>query len=159
MDTLQIMDITSSLHPLHNQFQGVFPSDKLTKFEIKSKCACIVHTAPRTHKGEHWVAIMIFEDHQEYFDRISNFLHRTGLPMKIIRRTVQNVFTSTCGAHCIYFLFHRSRGIPMHHIVKKMSDRKVTNFVNGLYHSDDRFNQLVDTNIVNQLSVPYVIRK
>ncbi len=164
MDTLQIMDIVSSLHPLRENFKGVFPSDRLTNFQVKPKSCCIVNTAPSTHRGEHWIAIMIFEDHQEYFDtyglpprhRIHNFLQRTGLPTRINRKTVQNPFTSTCGAHCIYFLYHRTRGIPMHHLVKKMCDRKVTNFVNGLYSSDEHFNQLLDMNIVNQLSVPFV---
>ncbi len=162
MDSIQIFDIVNSLHPLREDFQGVYPCDKLYRILVKPGTCCIINTAPSSHRGEHWIAVMWFNSHQEYFDsyglppnpRIQRFLESTGYKTRYNRKRVQGLFSSTCGAHCIYFLYHRNKGTPMHHVIKNMNDKRVTNFVNGLYSSEHELTELLDSNIVNQLSFP-----
>ncbi len=112
---------------------------------MNGKWACIVNTAPSTHRGEHWVAAIRIDKYPEYYDSY-------GLPppsaihQKILRhykkykynhRQVQAPFAITCGAHCIYFIHKRIQGEPMEKITKNVTDNKVQKFVQTFYSPDE----------------------
>ena len=112
MDTIQIRHVVNSLYPLKQKFIGVFPIDKLHRILISRHKCCIINTAPSTHKGQHWVAIYFNVNRVEFFDsyglepqgQIKTWLRENRMKWKHNRRQVQNVFTATCGAHCLYYL-------------------------------------------------------
>ena len=167
MDTIQIMEITRKLLPLKNRFLGVFPLDKINKINTKTNYSCIVNTALSTHKGEHWIAIYFARTTVEYFDsygmkpkpEIHRWIHDKKKKYIYNRRQVQGTFQATCGAHCIYFLYHRCQGIKMREIALNQNDLKVTMFVNSLYSPDDELEETLETESINQAAKmfnPYV---
>ncbi len=68
MDSVQIHNTIASLSPLNSIFCGTFPIDMLNKIPLHGNTAAIINTAPSTHKGKHWVAVMNLNKKQEYFD-------------------------------------------------------------------------------------------
>ncbi len=145
MDTIQIMEIIKRLPCVQRIFIGVYPIDKLERIRMIDKWACIINTAPSTHPGEHWVALVQIDKYPEYFDSY-------GLPppkaivRKILRHytkykynsnQVQGPFATTCGAHSIYFIYRRVKGDQMDTITDNVTDKKVTQFVNGIYSPDE----------------------
>ncbi len=164
MDSIQINQIISNLSPLNKIFQGTFPIDKLHKIPLHGNTAAIINTAPSTHKGKHWVAIMNVNNKQEYFDsyglppknEISHHLKKRG-NYTFNNVPTQNLFSAACGAHCIYFLFHRSKGYPLREIVKQTSDKTVISFVSNLYSPYNEFEELDNIVHYNQSSTPYFL--
>ena len=65
------------------------------------------------------------------------------------KRVVQGTFQATCGAHCIYYLYHRSQGIKMSEITANQNDEKVTDFVNSLYSPDDELEYTLESESLN----------
>ena len=159
MDTLQIVHMVNSLSPIRKRFTGVYPADKVNKMKIKEEHGCIINTAPSTHHGEHWIAVFFAPSTIEYFDSyglkpsgvIKSWLLKTRKRCIRNRKRVQGLFTATCGAHCIYYLFHRTKGHSMSHIVKNQSDDKVTHFINSVYSPDIEMEETLETESINQV--------
>ena len=159
MDSIQIHQTVSSLCPLSKIFSGIFPIDKINKIPLHGDTAVIINTAPSTHKGKHWVAMINLKNKQEYFDsygisppiEIKHQLEKRG-KYTWNKIQTQGVFSATCGAHCIFFLFHRSKGFSMQDIVKKADDKTVTDFVNNIYSPYDEFDDLDNIVLANQTS-------
>ena len=95
----------------------VLAADELSL--IKSPGAYIVNTDPSHLPGQHWIAIFVSANgSMEIFDplgypprhypflktylRGKNFTHNT--------KRWQLSGTSTCGQHCLFYLYHRCRG-------------------------------------------------
>ena len=167
MDTIQIMEICRKLVPLKSRFQGVFPLDRINKINLKRNHSYIINTAPSTHKGEHWVAVYFNGNRIEYFDSYGNkpkreiekWIREKRTKYIHNKRQVQGPLQATCGAHCIYYLYHRSQNVKMKEITAKQNDEKVTDFVNSLYSPDDELENTFETESVNQIAKmfnPYV---
>ncbi len=145
MDTIQIIETIKRLPCLQRIFIGVFPIDKMNKVEMNGKWACIINTAPSTHKGEHWVAAIRISKIPEYFDsyglpprnEIHEKISRHYNKYKYNKVQVQRGFATTCGAHCIYFLYRRVKGDAMETITKRVTDKKVDEFVHTYYSPDE----------------------
>ena len=145
MDTIQILYIIRKLPVLRRFFNGVFPIDKLKHINMQRKWACIVNTAPSTHKGEHWIAIIKVNRYPEFFDSyglppplpIHNHLSSRFTHYKYNKKQVQGAFSTTCGAHCIYFLYKRALGETMKKITRHLNDKHVTRFIDNLYSPDE----------------------
>jgi hypothetical protein len=116
----------------------------------------ILNTDESTGPGEHWCAAFISETkHCEYFDPLgappNNELfdyffipHLSTYADTIEYNTipVQHISAKTCGPHCIYFGYFRSRGFPLETIIKNfyssdlhMNDNLVSDFVRKLNKS------------------------
>ncbi len=148
MDTAQLTRIMTCDEEIQKCSLGVFSADKIKQ----NRLGCMIINEDECNKpGSHWVAVFVLADnHCEYFDtygrsravpRIEKFLSK----YKVIQgnRQVQNAFSTTCGQHCIYFLFNRCRGVSFPSIVasysanQQQNDDMVTSFVNSHYGLDE----------------------
>jgi hypothetical protein len=114
----------------------------------------ILNTDESTGPGEHWCAAFISETkHCEYFDPLgappNNELfdyffipHLSKFAKTIEYNTVavQSIEAKTCGPHCIYFGYYRSRGIPLKTII------------NTLYSTDTHMNDSVVSDFILKLN-------
>lgn len=141
-------------------FRGVYPSNRLPPMRDG---AYVINTAPDSHPGLHWVAVLVKDDTVEYFDsyggKPSLRLRRWGKKKSWTTNPIplQSPLTSVCGQYCIYYLLHRARGIELTTLLMDFgpdvddNDKLVYDFV------EDRFDlkhlTLVDTeNLVSQLA-------
>ena len=95
-----------------DNFLGCFPKDKLPTFPSQFPKCLIVNTHVSSKPGEHWVALVLFENKCFYFDSF-------GLPivdlsiLKYLKRykkvsysntCIQDVNSNQCGQFCIAFI-------------------------------------------------------
>jgi hypothetical protein len=107
----------------------------------------VLNTDVEKGKGEHWCMLYFEDELCEFFDpfgmptsayQFENLLKlRTGIK-KVIHNhmCVQNIQSKACGAHCLFYAFHRSRGVPLTRILAMYdkfdmtrNDEMVENFV------------------------------
>jgi len=119
---------------------------KYSKFPI----AIIQNTDPIGKAGKHWLAYWIeSEDDCEYFDSFGNpvtkYIHVTSPNYEIVKENctvLQSAHSQVCGFHCLFFLCHRSLGIPYENILDKYTarvrynDRMVKRFVENIPYFD-----------------------
>ena len=141
-------------------FQGVYPINRLPT--IKNG-AYVINTAPDTHPGLHWVALLVRGDSIEYFDSYggdpsSKLRHWAGAKKWTTNPIpLQSPLTSVCGQYCVFYLLHRARGIDLPTILMEFNadvdsnDKLVYDFVED--HFELKPLTMVDTtNILSQLS-------
>ena len=144
MNTLQIERLLKRDAASRYLFRKVCALDELEPASFPS--AYVINSQTSDQPGEHWVAVY-FDRHGrgEYFDSY-------GLPPEILglepymnqnasrgwiynRKTLQGMFSTTCGHYCVYYLLFRCRGVPLHAIVSPFTanlydnDRRVTDFI------------------------------
>lgn len=160
MNTQQIESILSQDPYVGSSFYGVFARDQIPYFENGS---CVINTAPSTQDTGHWIALYVVGDEAEYFDSYG------GEVMKSLKQkwkgkswtsnpvALQSPLSAVCGQHCIYYLLHRARDIPMSSIVMSFgtdvdyNDQTVYQFVQDYYEFDDL--KLLDTGgVITQLA-------
>ena len=103
MNGRELLSIGLDIDP---NFQGVFARDEVPHIK---KCL-IFNTDERGKPGSHWQAIY----NHEFFCSYAMPSPYKGLK-QIITKPVQNVMTSTCGLHCLYFIYCRSSKIPLNY--------------------------------------------
>jgi len=128
-------------------FLGALPYDlapPLTNFP----CSMILNTDPLGAPGKHWVALFFDKSrHCEYFDSLGMLPHENILKyIKIYANSfncndkiIQSFYTPTCGQFCMFYLFWRSRGVPMKDIAGKLiydkqADETIDKFVKTVFH-------------------------
>ncbi len=138
MRTNEIYCIIKQLYPLNKYFNGVYSIDTLDSSPLCYPLFIISNTAPKHDSGKHWVAIYIKNQYYgEFFDSYGNkpnkmflqFMKSRCRKVKHNVKQVQNILAKTCGNHCIYYLFRKSRGYSMKEIVKNLNDNIVKMFV------------------------------
>ena len=89
---------------------------------------------------------MYFDKHGkgEYFDSdglhpsmndFTAFMERNSNDWIYNNKTVQSLFSTTCGHYCVYFILYRCRGYSMHDIVSRFlsnlteNDRNINLFI------------------------------
>ena len=107
--------------------------------------AYVINSHPSSKPGEHWIAVC-FDKYgkDEYFDSyglppsvngFTAFIERILKEWAYNDKTVQSLFSSTCGHDCVYFVLHRCHGYSLRDIVSRFSfnltanDRKVDLFI------------------------------
>lgn len=129
-------------------FLGVAWSD--SDFEISDfPSSLIFNTDKYKGRGIHWCAVyFIDKENCEYFDpfglppRVPGshnffpFLAKNSKNIEINTKQVQDLNAITCGAHCAYFIYLRSKNNSLKEILKKyytdnleLNDETVTNFI------------------------------
>ena len=134
MDTRQMYAVLRSDKNTAPHLRGVFASDRLPRRVRDYPSAYVVNTDPSNKPGQHWLAIYFDgEERGEFFDSygrapnlyprpILRFLRRnTRLPWIRNQRQIQARLSTTCGQHCLFYLLHRCRNIPMTSIVDMFS--------------------------------------
>lgn len=124
---------------------GVFPVDKLPPPEAYPFCL-IQNLDDSTKEGSHWTATYVDHDgYGFYFDsygkcppkRIESYLNKHCEDFMHNGNTVQGLYSSSCGQHCLYFLSRKVNGYSLEEICDSYStkdteenDKFVTEFVN-----------------------------
>lgn len=146
MNTTQINEILF-LHPhTRKYFLGTFPSNRCPK-QPKVLSCFVTNTHPDSKPGQHWVAFFVKSDgnvfyfdpyglppisiyHQEFLEKSSDGRGAFN------KQQLQNLYSHTCGAHCINFLTETCRTQDPHHTLKNLlllptnfTDRAVTHLL------------------------------
>ncbi len=122
MNTAQLNSILSTDCEVSRFFIGVFPSNKIPYVE---QGCMVINEDINTKEGSHWVALFKFDNGiVEYFDSYGRQptakwikVYLTGEVVVVCKKQVQSLFSETCGHHCVYYLWHRARGVAYEDIV------------------------------------------
>lgn len=121
MNTITLCRLACSDERIRNTFAGVFASDMLPKFR-RHFSSFIVNLDPHTLSGSHWIAIFFHNNTAYYFDsyglppsnrKILHFLKTNANCVFYNKITFQEVYTTTCGLYCLFFLFQCVRQFDM----------------------------------------------
>jgi hypothetical protein len=107
------------------------------------KTFIIVNTS-NSYPGKHWVAFYVLKTQRgnivEYFDSFCKppSFYRIQFPLVITRRNrrgVQGRSATTCGLHCLFFLYHKARNAKLSEIESMYSANTLFNdrFVNCFF--------------------------
>ena len=127
-------------------FQGYSTPDLPLPAIVRHKPALIVlNTDKSTGPGEHWCVVIINKNECEFFDSYGQSPEYYDFDVRfydLCNTIYYNEFQiqgdlPTCGHHCLFFSFHRARGIPVKQIIQKYysptdllkNDRMVFSFV------------------------------
>ena len=124
---------------------GVYVQDTLPEQVAGRPRAFVCNTDPSDQEGEHWVAFYFDQDMTaDYYDPYGlppvipswiRFLNNNCDSWRHNPIRLQEVDSSTCGHHVLYFLLHRSRGVPLETVLshftstKNDNDSRVINFL------------------------------
>jgi hypothetical protein len=117
MNSIQLSDFFERTRSPN--FGGVYSADTLPS-KIKSPIGLIVNTAPKSHPGEHWVAIFIDSmRHGYYFDSFGRepsvpsilvFLHKNCTKILCSPKQIQHLRSIKCGQFSVVYLKFRFAG-------------------------------------------------
>lgn len=110
----------------------------------------ILNTDKEKGPGEHWCLIVIFSPNDaEFFDSFGKSPKNYGFSKELLRHVrtikynefpIQSPLNGTCGHHCIFWIYHRARGISSSKIMKifdtdnkSRNDSLVYNFVKSKF--------------------------
>ena len=171
MNTTQIRRAVMSDKSMGKNFRGVFANDVLNlKANVKVGVSnyYICNTAPHYHPGQHWVAIFIDETgtFAEFFcsygqvpsDEVKIFLKKHVHYCNTNNMQIQYPLSSVCGQYCIYYLYHRSRGMDLKDIIYMLdndrdSDRTVNNFVKTMSKDLSHLEEFDEDFLLNQIAM------
>ncbi len=141
MNTVQLTAVMDKI-TYNTYFLGVLPCDYLPKTPLKNLPAMVIfNTDPSTEPGQHWVAVYINSDGVScFFDsfggaptdprfpkNLCDFLKSNSTNVEYSKKQVQDFTSDTCGQHCVFFLYHMSKGHVYDNIVKKYYDDLIKN--------------------------------
>jgi hypothetical protein len=148
MNGRQLINILSLDRYTAQTFRGLAmrDSDRLPHANVLLPSLYIVNSDKEEGKGEHWCAAFYYADTREFFDPFGNPPAFYGFEKLLgSRKTlysisnsvcIQNVLSSCCGAHCLFYALHRCRGMVLHDIIElydesdmQKNDKMVTQFV------------------------------
>ena len=135
MNTIQIerlLKIDPFTKPI---FKKVCAKNQLLHVDYSS--AYVINSQPSSKPGEHWIA-MYFDKYGkgEYFDSyglhprmkgFTAFMERNSNGWIHNNKTVQSLFSTTCGHYCVYFILYRCSGYSMRDIVSRFSSNLTEN--------------------------------
>lgn len=147
MNTTQLLYCIRNDPRLNTLCVGVFPADRLPAPEAYP--FCMIHNLDDSNKeGSHWTATYVDHDaYGFYFDsygscpprRTETYLNRHCQDFMHSGKVVQSVYSSSCGQHCLYFLYRKANGDSLEEICDSYSndleknDQIVTDFVNRTF--------------------------
>jgi hypothetical protein len=147
MNTIDLARCIMQDGPSRLQFGGIRAADKLPLVTQRQPTFFIVNTDIASGKGKHWV--VIFVSHiPEYFDSLGrppkhyhkhfqHYLINHGPYYLFSNKRSQNIGTNSCGKFCLFYIFYRSRGQTLEHILSYFSTnlQDNENFINQWYNS------------------------
>lgn len=154
MNTVQLTGVMDKIS-CNTYFLGVLPCDYLPKTPLRTLPSMVlINTDPSGLPGQHWLAIYINDDsvacffdsfgnkpdYQGFHPVIKDFLNINST--KVLHSTVQvqDFSSDTCGQHCVFFLYHMSKGFDYDYVMKLYTydliknDKMVSTFVKKLKH-------------------------
>jgi hypothetical protein len=134
MNTYQLEQILSADPYVQSYgYLGVYPIDQARKLPKIYPSCFIINTDPSTKPGKHWIGIIRFNKTTGYYFDSAGLSPETRSGMLPIlrtcsawifnRKTLQSLFTTTCGQYCCFFLLHAARGYTMDAITYLLDGR------------------------------------
>jgi len=126
MNTEQIERLLKKDPYARKIFRKVCARDEMRTVNVRPS-AYIINSHPSTKPGEHWIA-MFFTD----------VLKRNSKSWSFNKKTLQSLFSKTCGHFCVYYILFRCRGKSMSSLTSHFTanltdnDRRITTFINNL---------------------------
>jgi hypothetical protein len=165
MDTFQIRNMLRSDDIVRTILLGVIPINHLPRVSFRP-AALIINLDTSDMPGSHWVSLYFYDSCCDFFDSygrppneiLTEYMLKFSNKIFFNNKPVQALLTSTCGQHCIFFLFWRARSVPMSNIVGILdiynADQFITGFVNSLFKVQT---SVYDENfLVNQISEKWI---
>lgn len=151
MDSLQLASALPDAVSPHAFPLGVFPRDKIPSRPCKYPSCFIANTDVSDKPGTHWIAYFMDSPyHTEFFDSFGHTPSTYDFSLianQCNSLQFQSDFSLLCGQFCIYYLYHRSRGITLPEIQTMLSssqhlinDKKVNCFAHKLFSLPHLFN-------------------
>lgn len=110
---------------------GIYPINKIPRNRDLNKQFIIINSDPAYLPGEHWFCIY-FPDSgiPEFFDSLGNFpnyystdlLSILGAKFIYNCQRIQPKHSSTCGLYCLYYIYHRFKGLNFVEILQDFSN-------------------------------------
>lgn len=141
MNTTQLNAIMDKI-TCNTHFLGTLPSDQLPERPLTNlPTMVIINTHPSDLLGKYWLAVYLSRDGTGCFfdsfgnkpdsDRfpisIKNFLMTNTTVTRYSTKRVQDFMSNVCGQHCVFFLYHLSRGRDYSYLMKLYSKNYVKN--------------------------------
>ena len=141
MKTSQLNNFLGRHPHTRKQFLGTFPSDQCPSSPRPLTCF-VSNTHPHTKPGQHWIAFYVESNGcVYYFDPYGlppiSVYHKEFLKKSsdgrgtYNKQQLQNLYSKTCGAHCISFLTETCRTQNPHQTLKNLLHLP-TNFTDKL---------------------------
>lgn len=121
MDSLTITRLALADPQMKRGFGGVYPKDKLPHSRRHYQ-SFVVNTHPSTKRGEHWQAVYFDKHNHAHFfcsfgnppiAQVKNFIIRNCISFDFNPHQYQHNRTTSCGLFCLFYLWHRTRGLPI----------------------------------------------
>ena len=130
MDSTQLTTLIRSDSVMRHSIWGVFPRDKLPPSLLPG--GYIVNTDNSDQRGQHWIALWRSENgHIEFMDPLGQKPEYYGwkftVPVQWNQRQIQSDDSIACGAFCLYYLYYRSRLVPMSTVLHVFSHNTALN--------------------------------
>ena len=134
------------------QFGDVCAVDQLPHKIIKRPSVFIVNTDPIKLPGTHWTCFYFpTEGPDEFFDsagrhpcfyrtNFMKFLEKNTNAFIINNKAIQGLYHPTCGHFCLFYAFHRCRGMSLEYIVDQFSTNKITNDIDVIHFVKSHYN-------------------
>ena len=134
MNTLEICTALYENAVTRESFGNVCAYDELPLHQWTTPRYWVINTAPSWHSGKHWVVIYISQARNaEFFDTLGrrpeyynqhlhDFISKYSMDYVHNGRRLQGRSDSSCGLHCIYYIYHRCLGNSMDAIVNNFTD-------------------------------------
>ena len=145
MNTHQLQECMRQDPYMRDTCVGCFPLDQLPKNPGRQPFGLVANTEPSNKPGEHWVAVWVDgRGRGEYFDsygrppklelqrHIKNWAPN-GWHQVIDGDPIQELLSTVCGQHCLWFLYRRARG---REYTQPASDHDVQDFVERKFALD-----------------------
>ena len=136
MNELTIKRILESDVRTRDSFRGVYSRNELPN-AAPTTSLCVCNTDPNHKPGENWVTIYIVNNRrEEYFDSFGmsplfkefvTFLDNNTKSWTHNKRVVQDMYSSACGYHCIFYAMHRCVGFDVGSIANMFANDTVFN--------------------------------
>lgn len=145
MNGAQIRNILSSDTAAKKYFIGIFTSDRLPKDNIPYPSCFVLNTDIEGGAGLHWLAVILKSSEElEFFDSFGRHPKDINTDIyKYIQKfksaiynkvQIQSPDSEVCGAYCVYYLFHRCRGLCMDSVLSTFGNIKNTNIYERAGH-------------------------
>lgn len=130
-------------------YKGIALRDEIPlQYRSDKPALYILNTDRSDGPGQHWCVVYYYRNTAEFFDPFGMHPTTYGLDIIVESRgfqylvhntcTVQNILSSVCGYHCLFYAFHRVRGCTLMDILNTYycedavkNDKMVSKFTSG----------------------------
>ena len=154
LNNLQLDHLARSQPKLSRVFYGTVPCDRLPRtLPHEGPTACIVNTDPHDEPGKHWIAIWTEGNVSEIMDSYGLSLEVYGTTDPIVEwlnrhfkyqlhngKSLQSLFSQSCGYYALMYLIDRAEGRSMQQFLNRF---KRNDYVNNDHKVGEMMKRLI----------------